>query len=474
MFLHIHSVKHFLLFSLLLGITLVGTFAVIGNYYLYHQDVKRELDQYLFYTSNFLETVLSKEVIAHHKQLKETIKPTPQAGAPSAATEFIQFEIFNQQGERLVDSNAEFQIASVKTPFGYSDQKIKNKFWRVYKKKLSQLGVTIAIGESKHLRNRLEKELVWDHAVMFLWIYPILAILTWITVSLGLGSIKKISKNILARPADNFSALKIERIPEEIQPLVIALNTLFVRLFKEFERKKRFASDAAHELRTPLAALKTQIQVTMLAKTEEARQIGFTKILKGIDRSTHIVKQLLVLSRLNNQSVLENFKTINLYPILSDMMAQLAPIALEKNIELELLHSDEEAFIDGNETILSILIRNLIDNAIKYTPPHGKIEAKIQATPEKTILIVSDNGPGINIELHERIFERFYRVLGTQASGSGLGLSIVKQIADLHHAKIELGQPADHPGLEIRLTFASVNPQDKHSHKAYNILDFFN
>ena len=200
--------------------------------------------------------------------------------------------------------------------------------------------------------------------------------------------------------------------------------------------------------------MKTQIQVALLAITEEKeREVALNKVLKGVDRCVHLVQQLLTLSRLAQESVQKDFYPTNLYKILSEILAELVPSALEKNIEIALLDSDEQAVVYGNETILAILIRNLIDNAIRYTPVDGTVEAQVIQDNNQTIIRVTDNGPGISPELRGRVFERFYRVLGTKTQGSGLGLPIVKQIADLHNATIKLGTPDTGTGLRIEIIF---------------------
>ncbi len=210
----------------------------------------------------------------------------------------------------------------------------------------------------------------------------------------------------------------------EIKPLVGELNQLFIRLKLAFERNKRFAADAAHELRTPLAALKTHAQVSLKADNEADRNKALTKVIESVDRSSHVVAQLLTLSRLGEEEALTDVKPLDLHKLATEIIAYLAPHALEKNIEIELAPPPPEAIIMGNDTAIGILIRNIVDNAIRYTPTHGEVKVSIVDTGGQIIFRVIDTGTGIPLELRERVFERFYRILGTKASGSGLGLPL--------------------------------------------------
>jgi two-component system sensor histidine kinase QseC len=220
-----------------------------------------------------------------------------------------------------------------------------------------------------------------------------------------------------------------------------------------FEKEKRFTADAAHELRTPLAALSAQIQVALREETPEGRNRALLKVLAGVNRSTHVIQQLLTLSRMDPEASIQDPQAVNLAQQAAEVAAQLAPEAIAKNIELELLNPDSKASIMGNPTAIHILLRNLVDNAIRYSPENSFVKINIEENNNEVILTVMDNGPGIPEELRERVFERFFRVSGTKTTGSGLGLGIVMQIVKLHKAKIELLTPAHSHGLTVKITF---------------------
>lgn len=296
-------------------------------------------------------------------------------------------------------------------------------------------------------------QVAWNNLFILLCTCPFLAFILWIIIGYSLKSLKQLTSSLKTRNPRNFEPIYLAKIPDEIKPSTEAINHLFKQLKETFEQNERFSGDAAHELRTPLAALKTQAQVALRTSNEEERKLGLQNVISGVDRCTHIVQQLLALSRFGSDSLLNDMHRVALSKLAIEVTAQLAPIALNKNIEIEFHESNTNVFIYGNETALIILIRNLIDNAIRYTPEEGQIHIHVRKHKKYVALSVVDTGQGIPPELRSRVFERFYRVLGSSASGSGLGLAIVKQIAELHHAKVKLRNGLLGQGLSVHVIF---------------------
>jgi two-component system sensor histidine kinase QseC len=325
--------------------------------------------------------------------------------------------------------------------------------WRVYTSYDRHVQRYFMVAERADIRQKLETQLTQDSIVIMLITYPFLGMLIWFVVGKALGSIKKVAKEVSHRAATYLEPVDLSSVPTEIEPVIHELNSLFQRLQEAFEREKRFAADAAHELRTPLAALKTQAQVLLHSEEFEHNKAPLQKLIEGVDRATHVVQQLLTLSRMLPQEGLQNPEAVNLTAVAREIMAYLVPAALERDIDLELNAPDEGATVIGNNTMLGVLLRNLIDNAIRYSPPGSEVIINIEAKPNMVVLDVIDNGPGIAPELRERVFERFYRVMGTKAMGTGLGLGIVRQIGLLHHAKIELNTPPSGKGLQVSILF---------------------
>jgi two-component system, OmpR family, sensor histidine kinase QseC len=283
--------------------------------------------------------------------------------------------------------------------------------------------------------------------------YPLLALIIWIIVGRGFYGVNRIAKEIKTRDVKTLKGIDTEKIPNEIKPFINELNSLFERLSDSFEREKRFAADAAHELRTPLAILKTQAQVAQQANDEQVKARAIQYFVNGIDRCTHIVQQLLTMSKMVPEATLDHSTHINLVQVATEIISELVPKAIKKSIEIELINQEKHIMLNANATAIAILLRNLIDNAIRYIPKNGHIRVVVKQNQGSVTCIVEDDGPGIPDEMRERVFERFFRMVGEDTQGSGLGLGIVKKIVDLYHAHIELDAPKMGHGLIVRIHF---------------------
>ena len=264
----------------------------------------------------------------------------------------------------------------------------------------------------------------------------------------------QLEKTLATRSTSDASPLRLEEYPEEFQPMLQALNQLLLRIQQDNERNKRFSADAAHELRTPMTALKTQAQLALEMTEPQEQQKAIRNVIISVNRSIHLIQQLLTLSRLDYEEKLQEAAPINLENIAAELIAFMYPQALEKEIEIELnTMVTTPPIIYGNESALGILLRNLIDNAIRYSPEKARIEVMITENQESIVLQVIDNGPGIPEEYRPQVFNRFFRILGTKQTGSGLGLAIVKQIISLHQAEISLQTASTGQGLSVVLVF---------------------
>ena len=233
-----------------------------------------------------------------------------------------------------------------------------------------------------------------------------------------------------------------------------SLISCFAVFLVHWSEKKKFTADAAHELKTPLAALKIQVEVVIRETDGKKRALIFDKIIVGSNRCAHIVNQLLTLSRLEPEAKLINTEKINLNAVCRQMVALLASDALAKDIDIEFSAAKNDIFLAGNTTSMEILLRNLINNAIHYHQGGGKIKVALSERHHKILLQVIDDGPGVPIDQQKRIFDRFYRQVGQQVEGSGLGLSIVSHIVRLHGGgMIQAKTPNNGKGLEMRVVF---------------------
>ncbi|MDA9272262.1 ATP-binding protein [bacterium] len=298
----------------------------------------------------------------------------------------------------------------------------------------------------------------YDYLYIVLISFPLTGLLIWIIIGKGLNSLNRVAQEVADRVPSHLEPVNIKNAPEEIAPVIDELNKLFYRLKEGFEREKRFAADAAHELRTPLAALKAQAQIALNTNNIDEKNQALQKLLTSVNRSTHIVQQLLIMSKLvPEEANINDLNTVNLPKITREILAMLAPAAVENLIELEFEHDNNTLMIAGNSTAISILIRNLVDNAIRYCKPNGRVAVQVYKEKHEIVLEVRDNGPGIPKELHTRVFERFFRVLGNKSPGSGLGLAIVQQITSLHNGRIVLDSPKHDTGLIIKVYFPALS-----------------
>lgn len=467
------SIRTFLLINLLLSVTLITSLAIIGNLFLAHKDIQTQLDVQLvrsaermraFFSDyntqsrnfNLIQQNLIKMVNQPTQiQSEEHLNKKQQKELKLNKTKHnnLEFQIWNKQGKLILRAAATPDIPLSNGKNGLSTLWIHGQPWRVNTLHDKGTGLTFMVAERSNYRQQLENQLTQDSIFVMLITYPFLGFLIWIIVGRGLNILKKVAQEVRHRAPSNLKPVNMESVPSEIEPLVVELNSLFERLQEAFGREKRFTADAAHELRTPLAALNTHTQIALRAKTPEERKQALLKVLASVNRGTHVVQQLLTLNRMVPEANFNQSTKIDLSKEAADMAAQLAPEAIAKNIDLELITPDTPTEIMGNATAIGILIRNLVDNAIRYSPEHSTVTIKIDQNEKHVILRVIDNGPGIPEELRDRVFERFFRVIGNQATGSGLGLGIVQQIAKLHRAEIALKTPENGKGLDFQVIF---------------------
>lgn len=301
----------------------------------------------------------------------------------------------------------------------------------------------------------LQREMHFYSLLIVALLFPISGGIAFFLIKKSLSSLQNIAQEVANRDPVYLEPVDLSDVPGEIKPLVEEINLLLFRLKQGFEREKRFAADAAHELRTPLAALKTQAQVALQANDSDVRQLALQNVIEGVNRSTHLVQQLLTLSLLLAQEdkTLEVFE-ISLHRLAVDVLADMAPRAINQQVDIELLPKNEKIIVYGNEKALKALLFNLVDNAIRYMPEGGgNIVVAIEQEKEKIILKVTDSGPGIPEEFRNRVFEWFFRLSGHSTHGSGLGFAIIEQVVKLHHAEINILTPSSGKGLEVNIAF---------------------
>ena len=278
--------------------------------------------------------------------------------------------------------------------------------------------------------------------------------LIWFAVGHALNPLQRVREEILRQELPKLHALAINDLPEEVVPLGEALNDLLQRLENAFASERNFIADAAHELRTPLTAVRLQAQLAQRADATDQRAAALTQLLAGVDRASHLVEQLLQMARLEPDAAQFSFATLRLDRLAKDVIGEFAPGADAKEIDLGMAKS-RAVEVYGHAESLRVLLSNLVDNALRYTPGGGRVDVEIDTAAGQAVVSVCDSGPGIPAELRARVFDRFFRCAQSSPPGSGLGLAIVKQVARLHSGEVTLDTSAD-GGLVVRFVMPAV------------------
>lgn len=316
--------------------------------------------------------------------------------------------------------------------------------------------VLVQIAETLKGRLELTKQiLIWVVVPQLILIF-LAALAVYVGVKRGLSRLRSVQEAVSRRTRWDLSPLAEEGAPQEVRPLVHAINDLLGRLKEDIDAQHRFVANAAHQLRTPLAGLKTQTEFALRQTKPEELGDALKQLQAGADRSIHLANQLLALAKVEPGAFRSTeLEEVDLNCIAREATRDLVPQALRKSIDLGFEGSSQPATVRGDQLTVRELVCNLIDNAVRYTQPGGKVTVNV-TSGGKAELRVDDNGPGIPEEERERVFERFYRVLGSGVSGSGLGLSIVREIAQSHEADVSLSSGPDGSGTSVAVKFPPV------------------
>lgn len=332
---------------------------------------------------------------------------------------------------------------------GYSTVSRNGRTWRVYT--MVHGSHALQIAQPQDERDALATQTALRTLIPFAALMPIFGVLIWLGVGTGLGPLESLSRAVGKRRADAMAPIDEAGLPDELRPLGASLNGLLARLSDALSVQRRFTADAAHELRTPLAALTLQLDLARRSGTPGELVASLADLEAGVARASHVVEQLMTLARVEPEALAMQTSRCDLVAIAKDAIVARAALAESKEIDLGLARA-EAAGVDGDPTALAILLSNLVDNALRYTPRGGRIDVSVTCPDGLPVLEVADTGPGIPIAERERVFDRFYRGAHAGEPGSGLGLSIVKRIADAHGATISLDAP-EGGGLVVRVRF---------------------
>lgn len=365
----------------------------------------------------------------------------------------IAFQLLSKKKGLLMrsDSAPEFPFSS--TLRGFSQATIDKDLWHVYSIANTTGDYVIHVAQKEEIRTELSDEISHQLVTQFLIGLPVLGFFIWFIVGRSLIPINRLEKSISKREASYLKPLKIAKLPNEMVPVVKEINNLFVQLEEAFEHERRFSADASHELRTPLAGLLTQVQVALRSDDEGVRKQALKRIEQAVNRMTYLVQQLLTFSRIESGAEYLIKEPMLLSSEIIQVISDIEPEAHKKRIQMEFVEENAPPII-ANAQLLSILIRNIIDNAIKYTPTNGVILISLTGREKKVELCIEDSGPGIAPDQYEKSLQRFHRCVETAGSeqGTGLGFSIVQRIAKSHGAEISLGV-SQFGGLKVMVLF---------------------
>ena len=374
-------------------------------------------------------------------------------GAHNDADEGIVIQIWSRTGSLMYYSHPRAPLAP-RAELGFSTERTDRGDWRVYGAIVGDNVVQLA--QPLSVRNRLAANVALRTLWPLIVLLPFLGVAVWVVVGRGLAPLRRVTRALDARRPEALDPLPEARLPLEVRPLVRALNGLLARLSSALDTQRAFVADAAHELRTPLAAVQIQAQLVARAQDDATRREALRDLHEGIARATRLAEQLLALARSEPDG--KGIETqVELSELLEGCVRGYVLVAQERGVDLG-IDASEPASVKGDPDSLRVMFNNLIDNATKYTPRGGRVDACLKVEDGHPLVEISDTGPGIPAEERERVFDRFYRVgeganrARTDVAGSGLGLAIVRRVAVQHGASVMLGE-SKAGGLKVTVKF---------------------
>ena len=370
--------------------------------------------------------------------------------ASALADEELDFvvQIWTVDGRAIYASRAHSALPA-RALLGLADVSAGGQTWRTYG--VATRDRVIQIAQPTQIRRRLAANAALHSVAPLLLLAPLMALVGWWLASFTLRPLREVAAGVRERDAGSLTPLSTEGLPDEVSPLVAALNSLLQRLAQSLDTQRAFVADAAHELRSPLTALKLQVQMLQRAGDDTARSEATAALAAGIDRAARLVEQLLALARSEPGAPATAPQPLDLSELVRTAVADTVPYARSRGTEFE-LHAEAPVAVLGDKAALGALARNLADNAVRYAPPGSRVELHVGVEGGRPTLQVDDAGPGIPVAERERVFDRFYRRSANDEAGSGLGLAIVRSVAVQHGAKLTLGDSVL-GGLQVRVQF---------------------
>jgi signal transduction histidine kinase len=433
-----NSIRARLLLALILLVAIVSMLAAAVTY-------RRVLNE----TSDLFDYQLRQMALSLRGQI--SMAPRIEVPPDQGDSDFV-VQIWDIFGTRVYLSRPGLPMIN-QVVLGYTNLSLRGDAWRAYG--LQAADGVIQIAQPIRVRERLARAAALRVVIPLMLLLPIMvAFVAWI-VGRGLQPLRHVTAEVQRRDVRSLRPLTDENLPREIAPLVSELNRLLARLAKAFSAQRDFIADAAHELRSPLTALRLQLQLLDRAPDERARIEARERLGAAVERAIHLVEQLLTLARSDPLEAATGVEEVDLAVVAAESIADTHVLAMTRNIDIA-LDPEPKSIVRGDPEALRTLARNLIDNAVRYTPPNGSVRVSCRPIAGGTVLEVTDTGPGISRADRERVFDRFYRHPTGTENGTGLGLAIVRAIAARHAAQVQLDEAAS-GGLRVSVAFPPLS-----------------
>jgi two-component system sensor histidine kinase QseC len=417
-----------------------------------YRDARRQIDELL--DAHLAQAAALLVAQASHELEEIETEHSPEL-APYGHR--VAFQVW-ERGTRLRVHSADAPNARLSPATeGFSDADVEGRRWRVFSTWAHKRRLLIQVGEERAARDRLAAAIATNLLRPLVLALPLLGLLVWLAVRWGTRPLAVLRAQVVQRDPDNLAPLEVADPPAEVAPLVESLNRLLARVRASIEGERRFTADAAHELRTPIAAVRAHAEVARAATAEGERRAAADSILAGCDRAAHAIDQLLTLARLDPADAGGRREACDLREVARQVLADLAPVALARGIEVELA-AGPPVVMAGSPGLLAILVRNLVDNAVRYSPAGASARVDVARAGAVARLVVTDQGPGVAPADRPALGQRFRRLGASRETGSGLGLSIVARIAELHRATVHFRDGPGGRGLCVVVEFPGVPP----------------
>ncbi len=461
------SIRRYLLTLLIAVLTLCSFLAALQSYRQSISRAEQLLDADL--------TVLAASLMLPYQQWSQSLAGNelpPSAWSPGkevtklpVALQTSQHAVQIWQRQQLLFRSLNAPQSKIAAPEGFSEQNFAGQRWRTYRQDEPD-GFEVVVAQPLQQRQQLTDEVVLASIYPVLLSLPLQALFIWLVVSKGLSPLRKFAQQLASKKADDLTPITLAQVPAELSQVLASTNQLLERLNDAFTREKRFASDVAHELRTPLSVLQVNLHNAHLQWQQAgvADPAGIMPALQqGVERMSQLIEQIMLLNRTNPAHFQAKLQPLELTALCRDVIAQLYPKIQDKAQQIE-LHGAEQCWLRADAFALRLLLVNLLGNAIKYTPPQGQFVLTVlplsppgakaeQPLGQQVQLVLEDSGPGIAETEYNRVFDRFYRVGGDRHQsgepGSGLGLAIVRDIVTLHQGSLQLARSRFASGLKV-------------------------